>query len=198
VAGIDDHKAAVGLSLVEKLSVGERDNAVVAAVDDRCRSTANRRACSASEAQIGANAYTLSGHGLVSTPSAPARHRYRRTGSGLRREYGTGCVGHCLWLAAHPPMRAVLRARRASRSSACVPSRPWPTAPVRRAPRRVDPIDVNWPCAARSCCIGSARRSLGGWAAVGPQVALVARARRTRTTRRAMYARSSTPSAIAK
>ena len=31
------------------------------------RSTANRRACSESDAQIGANAYTLSGHGLVRT-----------------------------------------------------------------------------------------------------------------------------------
>jgi hypothetical protein len=33
---------------------------------------ANRRACSASVAQFGANAYTLSGQGLVSSPRAIA------------------------------------------------------------------------------------------------------------------------------
>ena len=37
VAGVDDHEAAVGQPLVEELGVGERDDAVVAAVDDRDR-----------------------------------------------------------------------------------------------------------------------------------------------------------------
>jgi hypothetical protein len=37
VAGIDDHEAAGGEPLVEKLSVGERDNAVVSAIYDRDR-----------------------------------------------------------------------------------------------------------------------------------------------------------------
>jgi hypothetical protein len=38
VAGIDDREAAVGQSLVEKLSVDERDDWIVAAVDYRDRS----------------------------------------------------------------------------------------------------------------------------------------------------------------
>jgi len=37
VPGIDDHEVAGGQPLVEKLGVGERDNTVAAAVDDRDR-----------------------------------------------------------------------------------------------------------------------------------------------------------------
>jgi hypothetical protein len=37
VPGVDDRKAAVGQSLVEELGVGKRDDAVMAAVDDRDR-----------------------------------------------------------------------------------------------------------------------------------------------------------------
>ena len=53
------------------------------------RSMAKRRACSASEPHMGVNAYTLSGQGLVRRIVGSGEPPYRRTGSGLRRRYGT-------------------------------------------------------------------------------------------------------------
>lgn len=76
------------------------------------RSTANRRACSASDAHIGANAYTLSGHGLVRTTVGfcvpPLSANRIRTPSIVRkRTCGVVVVGM------HPilQIRSVLRAR---------------------------------------------------------------------------------------
>jgi hypothetical protein len=61
------------------------------------RSTAKRRACSASEAQIGANAYTLSGHGLVSRTAGscalPLSAHRTRTPATVRKSTCKGVVG---------------------------------------------------------------------------------------------------------
>jgi hypothetical protein len=54
----------------------------------RPASTATRRATSASDGQIGANAYTLSGQGLVSKIAARQGRCSRRSGPGLRRRFG--------------------------------------------------------------------------------------------------------------
>ena len=74
------------------------------------RSTANRRACSASVAQIGANAYRLSGHGLVSRivcSDGPSRLGEADPNAVNRLVLGLyGCDG---WHAAHPrPSRSSL------------------------------------------------------------------------------------------
>jgi hypothetical protein len=76
------------------------------------KSTANKRACSASDAHIGANAYTLSGHGLVRTTVGfcmpPLSANRIRTPSIVRKR-----TGGIVIVGLHPilELRSVLRAR---------------------------------------------------------------------------------------
>ena len=96
-AAVPSSTSAISWARKSPIARGDRRSSRRSDAPNPGRSMANRRACSASVAQIGANAYTLSGQGLVSRmvrSCEPPLSAYRIRTPSTARNWTSGVRGH--------------------------------------------------------------------------------------------------------